>query len=118
MTKKRGNPQSQSPEVCAEMERLWTETTLTHEAMAESINAKFGSDLAPSQVKNRADRNGWYREAMAQSLKSPAMIEQKLRTETWLRWAEPGERPPDNAVRKVTKGTFPAKQGFRIGGGM
>ncbi len=115
MTKARGNPRSYSPAIVAEMERLWCKTDLAQPAIVAQINAAYELDLDLDQLKNRASRYGWHREMTFQAKRSPAMIEQSLRTAAWLRWADRTEKRPDNAVKHVPPGTFPVK-GYRMGG--
>ena len=102
---KRGKPHALSPERDALMKRLWCETHKTHAKIADEVGATV------EYVRNAAKVRGWTRPVIENSV----TVEERLRTAAWLRWAGP-QRPTDNPVRLVPRGSFPAR-GFSMLGG-
>lgn len=111
---KRGFPNTLAPDVQAEMERLWVRTGLPQIEIAARLNKRFGTSFEPKNIEWHARRRCWNREMMSKSSNNRHLVEDRLLTKSFLRWAEPKVR--DNAVKLVQPGTHPAR-GFRLGAG-
>lgn len=109
----KGNPSTLTPEVEAEMRRLWTETAVSHAAIAALVNARFGTQHTKTTVEGHAYRRAWHRVVMVSNQSHPKVIEERLLMRSFQRSLV---RPADNPVRRVAAGTFPATGFTMIGG--
>ncbi len=110
---KRGNPQTLSPEMLKEMERLWVHTCIPIPEIAVRLNALFGTTLEARKVEWHARRREWRRESLSRSNNHPVIVQERLFTAVWERWAEP--RRDADVVRRVAPGTFPAARFSMLG---
>jgi len=113
MTPRRGTPPTLSPEVEAELRRLWT-ADHSKAAIVAQVRARLGVELTESQVWVIARENGMKRSPNFRRAIDRTFQTERLFTAAWARWAD-GGRPADNVVRKVPAGTH-ATGGYRIGG--
>jgi len=113
---KRGNPTTLTPAVEAEMERLWSRTTMGRDAIADEINERFGTAFTGRKIEWHARRRAWNRSVISKSFNHRSIIEERLFTRSWERWANP--RPEDNPVKRVPPGTHAAGGFSMIGGSL
>lgn len=111
---KRGNPSTLTPAIEAEMERLWCHTAVHQDDIARRINEQFGTTFEGRKVEWHARRREWRRGLISKSMNHRSIVEERLFTASWERWAYPRAEP--DRVRRVAPGTFPSG-GFRLGGG-
>ena len=110
MSKPKGFSDTLSPDVAAEMERLWCKTAIHQDEIARSMNERFATAFAGRNIEWHARRRGWGRDMISRSFNSRSLVQERLAVQSLLR----SRRIEDNPVRLVAPGTYAAK-GFRLG---
>ena len=109
---KKGYPDTLTPEVSAEMERMWSRTAMHHEEIARRLNERFGTTFSGKNIEWHARRRVWTRQMMSKSFNHRSLVEERLATKSLLRSNRISRE--DNPVRHVPPGTH-KHIGYRMG---
>ncbi len=111
---KKGTPRTLNGEALEEFRKLWAESDLSPNQIAEVMKEQFGFETTVDRLVWQARREGLNRWGVKQGIRSKSLIEQDLLEKAWKRWAEP--KPPVDRVVKVESKTFPVPTGgYRMG---